>query len=346
MQRRHPNRSRDMRGPANWQERNERAYWGNDENDLPHYDDVLLPDDEREIDLHDAREQRAADRIDERRWRDERGWAQADAGGRSPEAREGRDVERDFDRGFDRAAGRNAGYEPGYDSDRDRRGRDETRTYDDPRTYGGPSRATPTPTRGGERGGEPYDARGTRRRAEPHYPEERSRAGHGAPSHARYDPPGHPARDAARPTRTASTAPRLRGPKGYTRSDERIREDVCERLAYAIDIDVSEVSVTVTDACVQLDGTVPERWMKHEIEDLADSCVWVRDVDNRVRVARVATGDEPYPVPREAQPTLPSSSSPAASPAPAAHPSGAIGPAGAAEPSTGPAGPEPNQQRH
>ncbi|AJK45777.1 BON domain-containing protein [Burkholderia plantarii] len=341
MQRRHPNRSRDMRGPANWQERNERAYWGNDENDLPHYDDVLLPDDEREIDLHGAREQRPADRIDERRWRDERGWAQA-------EAREGRDVERDSDR----AAGRDSGYERGHDNDRDRQGvrrgrdehgRDETRPYGESRPYGGPQRAAPAPMRGSERGGVPYDARGGRR-AEPHYPEERGRGGHGAPSHARYDPPGHPARDAARVARTASTAPRLRGPKGYTRSDERIREDVCERLAYAIDIDVSEVSVTVTDACVQLDGTVPERWMKHEIEDLADSCVWVRDVDNRVRVARVASGDEPYPVPREAQPTLPTS--PAASPAPAAHPSGAIGPAGAAEPSTGPAGPEADRERH
>ncbi|MBI0325605.1 BON domain-containing protein [Burkholderia plantarii] len=343
MQRRHPNRSRDTRGPASWQERNERAYWGNDENDLPHYDDVLLPDDEREIDLHDAREQRPADRIDERRWRDERGWAQAGARARSPEARDGRDVERDSVR----AVSRDSGYARRHDNDRDGqdalRARDEARVYDESRRYGGPQRAAPAPTRGGE----PYDARGARGRTEPHYPEERSRGGHGAPSHARYDPPGHPARDVARAAHTGGTAPRLRGPKGYTRSDERIREDVCERLAYAIDIDVSDVSVTVTDACVRLDGTVPERWMKHEIEDLADSCVWVRDVDNRVRVARVASGDESYPVTREAQPTLPSSSpSPAASPAPAAHPSGAIGPAGAAEPSTGPAGPDANPQRH
>nr|WP_179104912.1 BON domain-containing protein [Burkholderia pseudomallei] len=74
------------------------------------------------------------------------------------------------------------------------------------------------------------------------------------------------------------------GPKGYTRSDERIREDICERLAYAFDLDVSDVSVEVNGGRVELQGTVPERWMKHEIEDIADNCMCVRDVDNRVRV--------------------------------------------------------------
>lgn len=69
MQGRHPNRSRHAREPANWQERNERAYWGSDERDLPHYDDLLLPDDERDIDFHDARDHLPGDRFDERRWR-------------------------------------------------------------------------------------------------------------------------------------------------------------------------------------------------------------------------------------------------------------------------------------
>ncbi len=84
---------------------------------------------------------------------------------------------------------------------------------------------------------------------------------------------------------------RRRGPKGYTRSDERIREDVCERLACALDIDVSDVTVEVHDGRVELDGTVPARWMKHDIEDLADSCMCVRDVENRVRVHRSGEHD-------------------------------------------------------
>jgi hypothetical protein len=82
--------------------------------------------------------------------------------------------------------------------------------------------------------------------------------------------------------------PYARGPKGYERSDERIREDVSDRLMYRYDIDSSEVSVTVAAGTVTLDGTVPERRMKHAIEDLAVHCAGVKDVDNRIRVQRPA----------------------------------------------------------
>ncbi|WP_415859410.1 BON domain-containing protein [Burkholderia sp. BCC1977] len=64
------------------------------------------------------------------------------------------------------------------------------------------------------------------------------------------------------------------------RSDEPIREDVCERLADDLDIDVSDVSVQMHDGRVELDGTVPLRWMKHGIEEMADSCMCVRDVES------------------------------------------------------------------
>ncbi|MDR8802283.1 hypothetical protein FEP89_03022 [Burkholderia multivorans] len=99
-----------------------------------------------------------------------------------------------------------------------------------------------------------------------------------------------------------------RGPKGYTRSDERIREDVCERLAHALDIDVSDVSVQVSDGRVELDGTVPTRWMKHAIEDIADDCMCVRDVENRVRVKREGEHDSGmvlHPAQRTVTPTQP-----------------------------------------
>lgn len=74
-------------------------------------------------------------------------------------------------------------------------------------------------------------------------------------------------------------------PKGYVRSDERVRENVCEHLAHS-GLDVSDVSVAVADGRVVLEGTVPNRRMKHRIEDCADACVGVTDVDNRIRVAR------------------------------------------------------------
>lgn len=76
------------------------------------------------------------------------------------------------------------------------------------------------------------------------------------------------------------------GPKGYTRSDERIREDICERLMLADSIDSSEVTVSVKDGRVTLEGTVPVRSMKHGIEDLADYTAGIQDVDNRIRVER------------------------------------------------------------
>ncbi len=78
--------------------------------------------------------------------------------------------------------------------------------------------------------------------------------------------------------------PKGSGPKGYRRSDERIREDLCERLWRDDHADVSEVSVDVKDGTVTLQGTVRERRMKHRIEDIAAACPGVRDVENRIRV--------------------------------------------------------------
>jgi hypothetical protein len=75
------------------------------------------------------------------------------------------------------------------------------------------------------------------------------------------------------------------GPKGYQRSDERLKEDISERLMESHHIDSSDVSLEVRGAKVVLDGTVPSRHMKHAIEDLVDACPGVQDIDNRVRVA-------------------------------------------------------------
>lgn len=84
--------------------------------------------------------------------------------------------------------------------------------------------------------------------------------------------------------------PRYRtGPKGYTRSDDRLREDISERLMMADSVDSSDVTVSVKDAKVTLEGRVPDRRMKHAIEDLVDNCPGVQDIDNRIRVGRQAT---------------------------------------------------------
>jgi osmotically-inducible protein OsmY len=75
-------------------------------------------------------------------------------------------------------------------------------------------------------------------------------------------------------------------PKSYQRSDERIREDIYERIIARSHIDAGDVSVDVKEGHVTLTGEVPERRMKHEIEDLADSCSGVQDVENHIRVRR------------------------------------------------------------
>jgi hypothetical protein len=79
-----------------------------------------------------------------------------------------------------------------------------------------------------------------------------------------------------------------RMPQGYTRSDERIREDVCERLAHG-HIDPSNVSVKVESGTVTLEGSVQSRNDKFHVEEVVEGVLGVKDVDNRLRVRR---GDE------------------------------------------------------
>ena len=77
-----------------------------------------------------------------------------------------------------------------------------------------------------------------------------------------------------------------RGPKGYRRSDERIREDICDRLSDDPHVDASEIDVVVKDGEVTLSGTVHERLAKRRSEDLAAMISGVREVQNHLRVAR------------------------------------------------------------
>lgn len=86
---------------------------------------------------------------------------------------------------------------------------------------------------------------------------------------------------------------RFRGtqPRGYQRSDERLRELICERLTDA-DLDARDIEVQVRDGDVTLEGSVPARWMKHQAEDIVDDCAGVKNIDNRLRAgARGAAGE-------------------------------------------------------
>jgi osmotically-inducible protein OsmY/flavin-binding protein dodecin len=76
------------------------------------------------------------------------------------------------------------------------------------------------------------------------------------------------------------------GPKGYKRSDERIREDVCDRLGQDWDLDASEVEVSVSNGEVTLAGTINDRQQKFRVEHIADSVSGVNEVHNQLRVKR------------------------------------------------------------
>jgi osmotically-inducible protein OsmY len=78
---------------------------------------------------------------------------------------------------------------------------------------------------------------------------------------------------------------RGRGPKGYTRSDNRIREDVCDRLTDDPHIDASEIDVRVANGEVTLTGTVTDRMARRHADDLAERIGGVRHVQNNLRVS-------------------------------------------------------------
>src|SRR5581483_8086700 len=81
-----------------------------------------------------------------------------------------------------------------------------------------------------------------------------------------------------------------RGPRGYTRSDERIREDVCDRLCDDSRVDASDIEVNVSNGEVTLTGRVDSRDAKRFAEDLADDVSGVRNVQNNLRVSQRSAG--------------------------------------------------------
>ena len=77
-----------------------------------------------------------------------------------------------------------------------------------------------------------------------------------------------------------------RPPKGYQRSDERIREDICDALGEHEWVDASEVEVKVQNGEVTLTGTVRDRWSKRTVEDVSERQRGVKDVHNQIRVVQ------------------------------------------------------------
>ncbi len=84
----------------------------------------------------------------------------------------------------------------------------------------------------------------------------------------------------------APVSARGKGPKGYQRSDERIREEVCDELTRHHAIDASHMEVEVNQAEVTLKGYVQRRQEKYLAEDLCEGIMGVKEVHNLLRVGQ------------------------------------------------------------
>jgi hypothetical protein len=79
------------------------------------------------------------------------------------------------------------------------------------------------------------------------------------------------------------------GPQGYKRSDERISDEVHERLTDDSWLDASGVSVSVVAGEVTLSGTVDSRESKHRAERIVEHISGVAHVQNNLRVVSGST---------------------------------------------------------
>jgi hypothetical protein len=85
---------------------------------------------------------------------------------------------------------------------------------------------------------------------------------------------------------------RGKGPKGYERSDERLKELICERLTDDDEIDASDITVDVRNGEVTLSGTVDDRRTKYLVEELVERCGGVKEIHNNLRLSRGQEGRE------------------------------------------------------
>lgn len=77
---------------------------------------------------------------------------------------------------------------------------------------------------------------------------------------------------------------RGRGPRGYSRSDERIKEDINDEFTDSWMLDAWDLEVQVNDGNVILSGTVQSRYEKRLAEDIAEDVSGVKNVENHIRV--------------------------------------------------------------
>lgn len=75
-----------------------------------------------------------------------------------------------------------------------------------------------------------------------------------------------------------------KGPRNYMRTDERIKEEICEKLTFNPDIDATEIELTVEKGDVTLTGLVHNKREKRQAEEIAEEVFGVNNVHNDLRI--------------------------------------------------------------
>lgn len=203
----------------------------------------------------------------------------------------------DYDRSFehDRGATRAYGAAYGIDEDRYQEGRYDEGGRSDPR-YGGRWGGGPAEEPGAQYYSGRYDHSDPHAREQGYSGEQQRRQAYGG-GHDRTWMERTGERVAAwfgggEVERSHGGGHRGRGPKNYTRSDDRIREDINDRLTDDAWLDASEIEVQVAQCEVTLSGTVTRREDRRRAEDLAERVSGVRHVQNDIRVEPTGGQDQ------------------------------------------------------
>jgi osmotically-inducible protein OsmY len=78
-----------------------------------------------------------------------------------------------------------------------------------------------------------------------------------------------------------------RGPRGWVRSDERILDDLCERIVRG-GVDASRLEVQVEDGHVWLEGDLGSREERRFVLEVAERSLGVRGVYAEIHVPEAA----------------------------------------------------------
>src|ERR1041384_1671359 len=74
------------------------------------------------------------------------------------------------------------------------------------------------------------------------------------------------------------------GPRGYQRSDERIEDDINDRLTWHGQLDATDIHVGAQKGVATVKGTVADRRPKRIAEDITESVSGVEDVNNELKI--------------------------------------------------------------